>query len=99
MDHPQPVYPDAYGPAHAPDAYQSAPGAPVPVPQENSPEDTNDASAFDAMGIRRTSWEFSQAEANSRVVLPGQRVSNRELRVQHVVGSPNAMSVFNVPAQ
>lgn len=101
----QPIYPDAYGPTYppngfSPEAATPAPApAPVPVPQNNLPETSSDASAFDATGIRRTSWEFSQAEVHSPVVLPGQRVSNRELRAQHVIGSPDAVSVLNVPAQ
>jgi len=97
----QPIYPDAYSTPHSSEPFQSAPAsqAPVPVPQDNLPENVNDASAYEATGIRRTNWEFSQAEVNSRVVLPGQRVSNREMRVQHVVGSPNAVSVLRIPGQ
>jgi|GEM_PF-4091872 len=98
----QPAYPDSYSPMHTPEVYPPAPAqtpSPVPVPQDSLPETSTDASAFDATGIRRTTWEFSQAEMNSRVQIPGQRVSNREMRVQHVVGSPNAVSVLHVPAQ
>ncbi len=93
----QPMYPDSYSPAPAPPA--DAP-VPVPVPQDDElPETSTDASAYGTMGIRRTSWQYPQGEVNSRVEIPGQRVSNREMRVQRVVGSPNAVSVLNAPAQ
>ena len=96
---PQPVYPDQYPSPHTPDAFVPAPESRTPVPQQNLPEDSDDARAHEASGISRTNWESSDIEMNPRVVIPGQRVSNRDMRVQHAVGEQNAMSVLRIPAQ
>jgi len=80
-------------PSH--DAYIPPTGVP-PVPDTSSDlqASNNDISASAANGVQPTNWEYSASATNPRVVLPGQRVSSRELRT----GTPAEAALLPIPA-
>jgi len=93
----EPIYPHGHGGFVTPTApggsiqHQPSPqnNQPFPAPKTEQvtpapqlmPEPIQESSAFDTSRVRRTEWQMPQGVPNDVVVLPGQHVSHRELRV------------------